>query len=303
MEFAIPLGSPFNLDYTLDSGQTFRWRRTGEWWQGDVSGGVLKAKREGDALVCVSSTDRLNATFVSTYFRLDDNLEQVLASIAKDDTITTAVERFYGLRLIRQDRWECLASFVLATNANIPRIQKMVLEICRRFGRPFSFEGEEHYAFPSPSDLADASVADLRNCGLGYRAPFLRRVASAVASGRVDFQKVSSLPYEEARRLLLSELVGQKVLLGVGPKVADCALLYSFGKDESFPIDVWIARAISNSYPRLLGATIRTRLKRGAKVKLSPGDYAKVSSSVRKYFGPYAGYAQQYLFMAAREAV
>jgi N-glycosylase/DNA lyase len=302
MEFSIPLDAPFSLDYTLDSGQVFRWRRVGEWWHGVVSGGALKVRQEGDVLKCVSSSEMINSSFVSSYFRLDDDLEGLLATITKDEAITDAVERFYGLRLVRQDRWECLASFVLATNANIPRIQKMVSEVSTKYGREFEFEGEAHHAFPSPGDLAEASVADLRALGLGYRAAFLKRVASSVARGRVDFEKVASLPYEESRRLLLRELFGEKVLLGVGPKVADCVLLYSFDKDEAFPIDVWVARVVSKSYPRLLSSPLRSRLRGEGKAKLSPGEYAKVSASLRGYFGRYAGYAQQYLFMAARES-
>lgn len=302
MEFTVPLDSPFNLDYTLDSGQAFRWRRIGEWWYGVVSGGVLKVRQEGDAIRCVSGTDLLGSAFVREYFRLDEDLDHVLAAISKDDTITQAIERFYGLRLMRQDRWECLASFVLATNANIPRIQKMVSDVSAGYGRRIEFEGNDFYAFPSPGDLADASLSDLRGCGLGYRAPFLRKVAKSVAQGKVDFERVGSLPYEEALDLLQSELLGEKLLLGVGPKVADCVLLYSFEKDEAFPIDVWISRAISRWYPELLSPSFRARLKKDGKAKLTPGDYARVSSSVRRYFGNYAGYAQQYLFVAARES-
>ncbi|MDG6909453.1 MAG: hypothetical protein JRN08_03700 [Nitrososphaerota archaeon] len=301
MEFAIPLVSPFSLDHTLDSGQVFRWRRTGEWWLGVVSGGAVKARQGGDMLRCVTSSDRLDSAFFTSYFRLDEDLESVLGSISKDKPITEAVEKFYGLRLVRQDRWECLASFILATNANIPRIKKMVAEISARFGRAFEFEGETYYAFPTPGDLAEATISDLRSGGLGYRAPFLKSAATAVNNGQVDFEKVASLPYEESRKLLLSELFGKKVLVGVGPKVADCALLYSFGKDEAFPIDVWMTRVISDSYPRLLSKPLRARLRRDGRARLSAKEYETVSRSVRRHFGRNAGYAQQYLFMAARE--
>jgi N-glycosylase/DNA lyase len=302
LEFTVPLASPFSLDYTLDSGQVFRWRREGEGWSGVVSGGALRVRQEGDLLKCSSSTDRLDSNFISSYFRLDENLEHILSTITKDEVVTGAVQRFYGLRLIRQERWECLASFVLATNSNIPRIQKMVSAVCTKYGRRVEHDGVVSYAFPSPGDLAEAAVADLRSCGLGYRAPFLKKVAKSVADGEVDFAKVDSLPYEESRKLLMSELFGEKVLLGVGPKVADCVLLYSFDKDEAFPIDVWIARVISRSYPRLLSSPIRARLRRDTKAKLSFGDYIRMSASVRNHFGRYAGYAQQYLFMAARES-
>jgi len=302
LEFTVAFGSPFSLEYTLESGQLFRWERRGEWWFGVVGRSALKVKQEGEVLRCSSSSDLVDSGYVTRYFRLDEDLNHVLATISKDRVITSAVQKFYGLRLVRQDTWECLASFVLATNANIPRIRKMVAAVCELYGRVSEFEGEPFREFPPAEVLAGSSIADLRRCGLGYRAPFLKKVAESVAQGRIDFAKVESLGYEEARKELLSELSGEKLLLGVGPKVADCVLLFSCGKDEAFPIDVWIARALVRSYPRMLGPSIRSRLTRDGKPKLSQQDYERVSDAARRRFGRYAGYAQQYLFMAAREA-
>jgi N-glycosylase/DNA lyase len=302
MEFTLGLESPFSLEYTLESGQAFRWQNRGEWRYGVVSGGVLKVKQEGDSLRCVSGSDLLDGGFVRRYFRLDVELEKVLSSIMKDETITLAVQTFYGLRLIRQERWECLASFILATNSNIPRIKKMVQAICARFGEPLQFEGIEYRAFPRPEVLSEASLPDLTACGLGYRAPFLKHVAASVEEGRVDFSELSLLDYEEARRALVKDLLGEKLLPGVGPKVADCVLLYSYDKDEAFPIDVWIAREIVKSYPTLLDPSLRMKLAPERRAKIGRGDYDRISSEVRSYFGPYAGYAQQYLFMMARSA-
>lgn len=268
-----------------------------------MSGAVLKVRREAEFLKCESSSGDLDSKFVTGYFKLDLDLQHILAAIAKDDTISRAVERFYGLRLIRQERWECLASFVLATNANIPRIEKMVSAICARYGQRFEFEGEDYFAFPTAEVLAGASISDLVSCGLGYRAPFLKHVSTSVAKGDVDFDAVAAMPYEESKKILLRNLFGEKVLLGVGPKVADCVLLYSFEKDEAFPIDVWIARVIAEKYPRLLSVALRSRLRAGTKMKISPGDYGRLSQSLRRHFGKYAGYAQQYLYMSARETV
>ena len=301
MEFTVSLDSPLSLEYTLDSGQLFRWERRGEWWWGEVSGGVLRMKQEGDLLMCSSNSDRLDSEFVTHYFRLDVDLDHVLATISNDETISRAVEKFYGLRIVRQDTWECLASFVLATNANIPRIKKMVAAICSRFGSAFEFEGEKRTTFPTADELAKANEKDLLACGLGYRAPFLKRVATSIAEGRVDFTAIASLGYSESRKLLMTELLGQKLLLGVGPKVADCVLLYSCGKDEAFPIDVWIAKVLNTSYPALLGPALTRRYKAERRAKLSPSDYDRISARARAYFGKFAGYAQQYLFMAARE--
>jgi len=300
MEFTMGLDFPFSLDYTLESGQVFRWERKGEWWYGVVSGGALKLRSEQDSIRCVSSSDVLGSAFVRRYFRLDEPLEDVLGSIAKDDVMREAVQKFYGLRLIQQERWECLASFLLATNANIPRIKKMVASVCATYGDPFEFEGSQMKAFPRPEILAEAELSELVNCGLGYRAPFLKRVAGAVASGRIDFTELADMDYEKARAELLRELLGEKVLPGVGPKVADCVLLYSFGKDEAFPIDVWISRELVKSYPKLIPRRIRAKLRTGAKAKLTAADYNEISKAARARFGGYAGYAQLYLYSAAR---
>ncbi len=301
MEFTVSLDSPFSIEHTLESGQLFRWEKTGEWWQGVVSGSVMKLKQEGDTLKCSTGTERLDSSFVRRYFRLDDDLEHIVSTLSKDDVIAGAVEKYYGLRLVSQDKWECLASFVLATNSNIPRIKKMVAAICGRYGHQFEFEGDSYSTFPIPAVLAAASESDLLSCGLGYRAPFLRQVARAVEEGDVDFAQVTSLPYEKARQLLLKALLGKKLLLGVGPKVADCVLLYSCGKDEAFPIDVWITKVLAEWYPRLLGPALRSRFKAEGKIKLSPTDYDKISKKARSYFGVYAGYAQQYLYATVRE--
>ena len=279
MEFTVALGSPFSLEYTLESGQVFRWERRGEWWYGAVGSSALKVRQEGEVLRCSSSSDLADSAFVTRYFRLDEDLDHVLATISKDRMIARAVQKFYGMRLVRQDTWECLASFVLATNANIPRIRKMVSAVCEKYGEAFEFEGEPFRRFPSPAALAGASAVDLRECGLGYRAPFLKKVAAAVAEGRVDFAEVASLGYEEARKELLRELFGEKLLLGVGPKVADCVLLFSCGKDEAFPIDVWVARALARSYPRMLDPSMRSRLARDGKLKLSLRDYDRISAA------------------------
>jgi len=301
MQFSVALGSPFALDYTLESGQLFRWEKKGEWWCGVVSGGVILVRQEGDVLRCVSSSDLLDTAFVARYFRLDEEFDHILASISKDEVIIRAIQRFYGLRLVRQERWECLASFVLATNANIPRIRKMIASICARWGEGFDFEGSNYHRFPTPEALATASEKELRLAGLGYRAPYLKRVSVSVSQGKVDFDRLSELGYDDSRRLLLAELSGAKLLPGVGPKVADCVLLYSLGKDEAFPIDVWLTKALAKSYPRLLGPSLRRKLARAESPKLSPGEYIDVSAKVRAHFGHYAGYAQQYLFAAVRE--
>lgn len=292
--------SPFDLGYTLESGQVFRWEHRGEWWYGVVDGGVLKVKRDGEALSCASNSDRIDGRFVTDYFGLDEDPRPIYESIMTDPVMTRAVQEFYGMRLIRQDPWECLASFVLATNSNIPRIRKMVSSICAAFGEESAFEGEVYWRFPKPEALAEATLGELEKCGLGYRAPFLKKVAESVDSGRLDFSELSLLGYEKARETLLSRLFGEKLLLGVGPKVADCVLLFSCGKDEAFPIDVWVARSLLRFYPTLIEPALRLKLGRASKKSLTRGEYERISAAARNHFGRYAGYAQQYLFVMAR---
>jgi len=301
VEFTVALGSPFSLDYTLESGQVFRWEHRGEWWYGVLGRGALKVKQEGDSLRCVSSEDPLDGSFLRSYFRLDEQLEPIMASVMKDQTMTAAVQRFYGLRLLRQDFWECLASFVLATNANIPRIRKMVASVCSAYGDPFEFEGLTYFTFPDAERLAEVQVSELRASGLGYRAPFLRRVAESVSRGAVNGGEVEMMDYDRAHGALLKVLSGEKLLLGVGPKVADCVLLYSCGKDEAFPIDVWIARELARSYPNLVDPGVLKKLTREPPGKLTQREYSDLSRVARGYFGPHAGLAQQYLYMMGRE--
>ena len=304
MEFKLNLSNvPFDLGHTLDSGQSFRWALRGEWWYGVVLGSAIKVRQEEASLVCETASEHLTPHLVHEYFRLEDSLERIYSKVMKDDHITEAIQRFYGLRLINQDVWECLISFVIATNTNIPRIKLMISNLCERFGEKSSFEGNPYALFPTAPTLAEASLDDLTACGLGYRARFVRSVAQKVSSGTVDLEELKIQDYERARDLLTERLLGEKTLLGIGRKAADCVLLFSCGKDSSFPIDVWMARVLSKYYPGLFDRETARRL--GSHVsnltRLSGGQYEKISASMREYFGEYAGYAQQYLFHDARK--
>jgi N-glycosylase/DNA lyase len=305
LDFRLNLASvAFDLGHTLDSGQAFRWAQKGEWWYGILSEGAIKVRQEEAALVCVAGSERITPQSVHAYFRLDDDLERVYSRIMKDDHMTEAIQRYYGLRLIQQDVWECLVSFVIATNTNIPRIRLMISRLCERFGEKATFEGDTYALFPRPEALAHASKEDLTACGLGYRARFVRSVAQKVSSGSVDLEELKLLDYERAKEVLVERLLGEKTLLGIGRKAADCVLLFSCGKDSSFPIDVWMARVLARYYPGLFEKEIAERLDSHVSnaARLSGGAYEKVSVAMREYFGEYAGYAQQYLFHDARKS-
>ncbi|MDA4117727.1 MAG: hypothetical protein OK455_05220 [Thaumarchaeota archaeon] len=303
VEFTLNLANvPFDLGHSLDSGQVFRWVKRGESWCGVLPVGVMMARQEGESLVCRTSSDLLDQQFARSYFRLDDDLERIYSEIMKDSHVTDAIQRFYGLRLIKQDVWECLLSFVIATNANIPRIKLMISNLCQKFGEEASFEGNQYKLFPKPASLSEASIEELTACGLGYRARFVKSVAEKVSTKSVYPEELTFLDYERARDLLIEKVLGEKTLLGIGRKAADCVMLFSCGKDSSFPIDVWMARVLAEYYPRLFDSATQGQLrpKVSKKVKLSSAAYERVSSAMRDYFGEHAGYAQQYLFHHAR---
>jgi len=303
MEFTLNLANVrFNLGHTLDSGQAFRWVQKGDWWYGIIQGGAIKLRQEDASMFCVTDGGLMTPESVHSYFRLDDDLERIYSKIMKDDHLTEAIQRYYGLRLIAQDVWECLVSFVIATNTNIPRIRLMISRLCEKFGEKGSFEGNPYALFPRPELLAEASNDELASCGLGYRARFVRSVARKVSSGSVDLEELKLFDYERARDMLIERLLGEKTLLGIGRKAADCVLLFSCGKDSSFPIDVWMARVLSRYYPKLFDKEVAERLNShvSSSARLSGGAYETISAAMREYFGEYAGYAQQYLFHDAR---
>jgi N-glycosylase/DNA lyase len=264
-----------------------------------VRGGVLKVRQEGSSsLLCSTSSEDLDAQAIFEYFGLDENLERILASIMRDSTVTHAVQTYYGLRVMKQDVWECLLSFAIATNSNIPRIKGMISNLCQRFGDPMEFQGETYHLFPTADSLARVSVADLTACGLGYRARFVKAISEAVSSGRMNLDELRLQDYERGKELLAGEVLGRKTLMGIGPKVADCVLLFSCDKKSAFPIDVWMAKVLSREYPRLFDPELVTRLasKVSGQTSLSEVSYERLASAARAYFGQYAGYAQQYLF-------
>ncbi len=269
----LKLGSdqPFDLDLTLGCGQVFRWEKQGEWWSGIVGDKVIRVRQTGSTIDW-TGTDVQN---ISHYFHLDLDLRRVLALIDRDPVIHLAIEKCHGLRIIRQPPWECLASYICATYSNIPRIKGQIRAIAREFGKPADVDGDRGYTFPAPGVLAGAGDCDLRLCGLGYRAPYLCRTAAAIRDDPRWADRLDRMDEEAARRELMK-------LPGVGPKVADCVLLFAFQKYGAVPVDVWIRRILTTMYPR--EGPFRT--------------YESARQFARSHFGDYAGYAQEYLFCA-----
>lgn len=282
-----PHSTPFNLESTLQCGQLFRWEKHGDLWYGTVKDRVVEIRQRGSIL----SFGGANVDFVRSYFRLDDDLPQIISEISQDSLMRQSVHAFHGLRLARQDPWECLISYICATYKNIPAIKNMIFELSRRFGHQVSCKGGSFYSFPKPEVLADASIDELRKCKLGFRAKLVRKAAQKVDSNEINLEQLKNVDYETAKAEL------QKVS-GVGNKVADCVLLFSLEKLEAFPVDVWIRRIVGTHYSDRFDTPFIGKIS--SKTSLSRKAYERIGSFARGYFGRYAGYAQEYLFHYAR---
>lgn len=283
METRLSSSSPFSLDFTLCCGQAFRWDKQGHWWYGVVREKVFKVRQTGEKL----EFENVGVDFVENYFGLQDDLPKIFSQISKDRHIKQAVDKFKGLRILRQDPWECLISYICATYKNIPAIKQMLFNLCRKFGDKIGFERGSFYAFPSSQRLAKTTVAELAECGLGYRAKYVAKTAKKVYTEDFDFERLRKIPYEEAKEALLE-------FPGVGLKVADCALLFSSSKLQAFPVDVWIKRIILKYYPNHFLKEFVKKISRTNSI--TPSEYEKLSLFGQTYFGNYAGYAQEYLY-------
>ena len=274
---------PFNLDVTLCCGQVFRWEKKGSWWYGIVGEKPLKVRQTKTELEFAGADQNL----LMHYFSLDEDLERIGSEIGRDKHIRRALSKFWGLRLTRQKPWECLISYICATYKNIPSIRSMILNLSRRFGEKKFLDGCEFFTFPTPKALAFAEENSLARCGLGYRAKYILATSKRIFENDFELENLRKMPYEQAKIQLCH-------LAGVGPKVADCVLLFSLGKTEAFPVDRWVKRVILNHYAQQLPPKLLQKLDEGK--ELTSSGYAKLNAFGRKYFGEYAGYAQEYLY-------
>lgn len=263
----------FNLPLTLNSGQVFHWRPHGAGWLGMIGEEPCYAEQGGDTLRVAG----VGAETARRYFALDHPLPEILASFPADGAMRAATETGRGLRVIRQPRWECVATFITSAQKAVPHIAQISHTLRTRYGRPSTCQGETLHSYPEPATLAALEEQDLRACALGYRARNLLRCARQIAEGSVDLDAIAKLDDIAAHHALCT-------LAGVGPKVANCVLLFAYERLRAFPIDVWIERVL-----RLLYFS--------GKRRVTPERLQKFAAS---HFGPYGGYAQQYLFHHAR---
>ena len=268
----------YDLGGTLDSGQAFRWIfDAGRWW-GVIGPRWVRLQSVPGAIVAETVPPVHDWTWLTHYLQVDVDLAAVVSTFPDDPPMQAAVAACRGLRLLRQDPWECLASFILSSTKQIVQIRQVIAALCSRFGEslPVPPGCAAAWAFPTAAQLAARSEEEIRRCKAGFRAPYLLAAARAVADGTLDLSRLASVPMAEARRTLMS-------VPGVGGKVADCALLFSLGFGMAFPVDVWVDRAVRELY-------FRNRQVKPARLK----------QFTTEHFGPHSGYAQQYLFHHAR---
>lgn len=266
----------YDLAATLDSGQAFRWVARDNGWEGIIGSHWVRLTAHPDGLQAELAAPASPATrqLIRDYLQSDQPLPPILESFPQDEPMRAAVTTCQGLRLLRQDPWECLASFILSSTKQIVQIRQIVAQLCARFGEPVAAPAgrEPAFAFPTAARLAACSELELRECKMGFRAPNLLATARLIDSGELALARLFELPLEEARAELTR-------CPGVGPKIANCVLLFAYGFPQAFPVDVWIKKALQELYFPKRRASDR-RLER----------------FIATHFGPHAGYAQQYLF-------
>lgn len=265
----------YDLESTLTSGQAFRWKAVNDGWEGVIGGRWVRLRGVPGGIDAETAVPAEDWGWLVCYLQSDLDLGRVLASFPDDPPMRASVAACRGLRLLRQDPWECLASFILSSTKQIVQIRQIIGELCGRFGEPVTVPSGvagSVRAFPSASRLAVASEAELRSCRMGFRAPYLLEAARRVAGGELDLEELRGRDLPGARAALME-------LPGVGAKIADCVLLFAYGFPGAFPVDVWVQRALCELYfPKRRPAAKRLR------------HFAST------HFGPEAGYAQQYLF-------
>lgn len=258
--------SRFSARQTFTCGQCFRWQEQPDGsWRGIVRGRVARVRDDNGAL-CITGTRAQFDALWRSYFDCDTDYASICRSFAVDEFTAAAAEFGAGIRILNQEPWEALCTFLISQCNNIPRITAIVQRLCAGWGEPVSFEGETLHAFPTPEALAGLSPDDLAPLRAGYRAPYLIAAAQAAVSGALSFDALREMSTEEARRSIMQ-------LRGVGRKVADCFLLFGLHKMDAFPVDTWMKKAA-----------------------------AYYSGDMKRFIdSPFAGVYQQYFFYYVRE--
>ncbi|MBQ9280326.1 MAG: 8-oxoguanine DNA glycosylase [Clostridia bacterium] len=276
----------FELAHIFECGQCFRWKKEEDAsYTGVTKFGVMNvSKKDKDVFICgefvkngsFTNDEEYVMSCVREYFDLDTDYLAIKSVLKKGDmNMKNAIKFGYGIRILNQDAWEMLISYIISAANNIPRISKTIENISMAYGQKIDFNGKDYYLFPTSEELSKATVEDLRQLNLGFRDKYVYHAAVLVESGKIDLEQIMNMDYRSAKRELMK-------IDGVGEKVADCILLFSMKKREAFPVDTWIKKVMEQLYDE----------SRNLK---------KISKFAEEKFGQYGGIAQQYLFYYMRE--
>jgi len=272
------LHNHINIHETINSGQIFLWENYRDTWFVIDGNDIIMAKQIPFKIMTFSKKSK-------NFFREDDNYEKILKNITSDKIVKNAIKHYPGLRVTRQDPFQCCISFIISANSNIPKIRMGLQKLCRKFGTRVMFQKKEFFLFPRPKMLAKATLQDLQECKLGYRSKYVLDTSRTIASGEIDFDELKKADYQEVKELLLK-------LPGVGDKVADCIMLFSLEKLEAFPLDTWVVKILQKYYSDDFCMDKKT---------ISKNKYENIHRNVLKHFGKYAGYSQQFLYKMERD--
>ncbi len=271
MEKIIIQNTDFNLDDTFDCGQCFRWEKIGASYIGVAGGRCARLTEDSDKIAIETTKDDFDS-FWKYYLDLERDYGQIKKAVSVNGFMKDAVAYGGGIRILKQEFFETLTSFIISQRSSIPKIKSTVKKLCEKYGDELEFDGEKYYSFPTAERLADLKEEDFRALGTGYRAPYLLKAARQVADGEITEEELISLPTPEARKKLMT-------MYGVGDKVCDCVMLFSLGKYDLFPSDVWIKRVMREQFG---------------------SDEKNAKAEGERIFGANSGFAQQYLFYYRR---
>jgi len=268
----------FEAKHIFECGQCFRWKAEEDGsYTGVAYGKILNVKSDAEkGTVVLNNTNRSDFEKIwYSYFDFGRDYGKIKEVLSKDEVLKEAIQHGQGIRILNQEPWEIIISFIISANNNIPRISKSIDRLSEMFGEPLECAGKNCYSFPDATQLAKADIEQISLCGTGYRYKYIYQTARMIAQGEVDLDRISELKLEEARKELLK-------LPGVGPKVADCIMLFAMQKHDSYPVDVWVKRVTEHYY-----------IHQEVSMK-------QIQEFARDKFAGLAGFAQQYLFYYAR---
>lgn len=281
------LAGGFDLQSTLESAQTFLWQRADggmyestnayggdAWYYTVVDGDVVSVRQQDGTLEWQATTDA--EQLLHRRLRLDDDLDAIFDALPDDPTLAQARQAYSGLRIVHDPFFPCVISFICSARMRVERIHAIQTELARAFGESVTVDGTTYHSFPRPKQLAAASENDLRELGLGFRAPYIQETAEMVTTGDLTVDDVHGDSYEEAH-------IAVQEFPGVGPKIADCVALFALGHLQAVPLDTWTRQFIEEYYPAC-----------------DRGSYEATADAFRGMFGEYASYAQTYLYHDAR---